>query len=119
MKIINNVVVGGRENMQYYDIRNIPSEYSTFIVIASFLAKGINIYNNNSWEINTSSSFIYQKLSPSFIAIDIKVKVSDDKGNIISVEDAFEKAGISISNLLTEENKITKEEFYDLTAPTE
>ncbi len=103
--------------LEYYDIRNVPQEYHSLIVMTSLLAKGIGY--TNSWMVNTSSSFMYQKLSPSFIAINTKVKISDDKGNFLTIEETFEMVGLPLSDLLTEENKITKEQFYDLNLPIE
>lgn len=110
-KVIN-VVVGGA-TIEYYDISTVDPEIKSGLAMYSFIAKAIV---DVAWWIQTPTTFKELSTEVSYVGIDRNQILATNSGKI-TVGEVLEIEGIS--SYFSDDNKISEEQFYDLTQPTE
>lgn len=112
MKIINNVVIGGA-TIEYYDISTVEPEKKKILAAYSVIAKAIV---GSAWWIQTPTLFKELSTEISFVGIN-RNQILANNIEKYTTEEALELEGIS--SYFSDNNKISEEQFYDLTLPTE
>lgn len=103
----------GGGSIEYYDISTVDSEVKTSIAMFSVVVKGII---NNNWAIHSPIMFVITSKKISYIGINRNqiIAINNEK---ITIGEAIKMEGLS--SYFSDDNKISKEQFYDLTLPTE
>lgn len=112
MKIINNVVMS-RATIEYYDIQTVETNLQISLTFMAITAKAVV---NNNWVISPPTSFVVSGKKISYIGIN-RNQITANGNQKNTIGEAIEAAGLS--SYFSDDNKISEEQFYDLTAPTE
>lgn len=110
-KVIN-VVVGGA-TIEYYDISTVDSNTESQIALISAIAKAVI---NNNWLINYPTTFLVTDKKISYVGIN-RNQIIGNNNEKVTIGEAIEIQGLS--SYFSDDNKISEEQFYDLTLPTE
>lgn len=103
----------GSSNIEYYDISNIDLESDIAIATLSVVAKGIV---DNNWAIFSPIMFVVTDKKISYVGIN-RSQIIAENNKKMTIEEAIEMQGLS--SYFSDDNKISEEQFYDLTLPTE